>query len=238
MLNSMILFSNLLILFTGKDAVAIQHWTERPKNGWKIFPGRGCGNLIPIKILDSMPQDTLSLTCALVRKPFLPKEPISMPFMINGLVTTSKGKKTKAFHNWGEKFRITFEIEVNQEFSTETWLNVFHMTIGGNMGKHGDRIPALFVNKAKFFHFTMSIGDKKNYVWNFNYQLKKAYSVEIMQKLVAGKYMYCIQIDGQSHCKENTTPRSFDFVQLYLSDPWYETFSKFGKLWNFSVFYL
>ena len=233
----MLLLGLLLILFIGKDAFAIQHWTEKPKIGWKVFPGRGCGNLVPIKILDSMPQDTSSLTCTLVRKPLLSKETTPMAFMINGLVTTTKGKKTKVFHNWGEKFLIKFEIEVNQELTTN-WLNVFHMTIGGNMGKHGDRIPALFVNKAKFFHFTMSIGDKKNYVWNFNYQLNKAYSVEIMQKLVAGKYMYCIQIDGQSHCKENTTPRSFDSVQLYLSDPWHETFSKFGKLWNFSVFYL
>ena len=227
----------LLILFIGKDAFAIQHWTEKPKIGWKVFPGRGCGNLVPIKILDSMPQDTSSLTCTLVRKPLLSKETTPMAFMINGLVTTTKGNKAKVFHNWGEKFLIKFEIEVNQELTTN-WLNVFHMTIGGNMGKHGDRIPALFVNKAKFFHFTMSIGDKKNYVWNFNYQLNKAYSVAIMQKLVAGQYIYCIQIDGQSHCKENTTPRSFDFVQLYLSDPWHETFSKFGKLWNFSVFYI
>ena len=29
-----------------------------------------------------------------------------------------------------------------------------------------------------------------------------------------------------------------DSVQLYLSGPWGETFSKFGKLWNFSVSYL
>jgi hypothetical protein len=234
----MLLLFLLSILFIGKGTFAIQHWTERPKNGWKIFPGRGCGNLVPIKILDFMPLDTSSLTCTIVRKPLLSKETTPMAFTINGLVTTTKGNKTKVFHNWGEKFCVTFEIEVNQEF-TATWLNVFHMTIGGNMGKHGDRIPALFVNKAKFFHFTMSIGDKNNYVWNFNYQLDKTYSVEIMQKPVAGKFEYCIEIDGQSsHCIENTTPRSFDSVQLYLSGPWGETFSKFGKLWNFSVSYL
>ena len=233
----MLLLFLLSILFIGKDTFAIQHWTERPKNGWKIFPGRGCGNLVPIKFLDYMPQDTSTLTCTIVRKPLLSKETTPMGFTINGLVTTTKGNKTKVFHNWGEKFLVKFEIEVNHQLTTN-WLNVLHMTIGGNSGKHGDRIPALFANKSKFFHFTMSIGDKKNYAWNFNYQLNKAYSVEIMQKPVAGKYMYCIQIDGQSHCKENTTPRSFDSVQLYLSDPWHETFSKFGKLWNFSVFYL
>ena len=235
----MLLLVVLLILFTVKDAFGIQYWTERPNDGWKIFPGRGCGTLNPIKILDFMPLDTSSLTCTIIRKPFLHKEqPISKPFMINGLVTTIKGHKTKVFHKWGEKFRVKFEIEVNQEF-TDTWLNVFHMTIGQNNKEHGDRIPALFVNKGKHFHFVTSIGDKHNHVWNFNYQLDKTYSVEIMQKPVAGKFEYCIEVDGQSsHCIENTTPRSFDSVQLYLSGPWGETFSKFGKLWNFSVFYL
>ena len=234
----MLLLFLLSILFTGKDTFAIQHWTERPKNGWKIFPGRGCGNLVPIKILDYMPQDTSSLTCTLVREPLLSKKTTPMAFMINGLVTTTKGNKTKVFHNWGEKFLIKFEIEVNQELTTN-WLNVFHMTIGQNSKEHGDRIPALFVNRSKKFSFAMNIGNDQDHVWKFNYQLNKTYSVEIMQKLVAGKLMYCIKIDGQSsHCKENTTPRSFDSVQLYLSDPWHETFSSIGKLWNFSVLYL
>ena len=225
----------ILILFTSKDAFAIQHWTERPRNGWKIFTGRGCGNLVPIKFLDSMPQDTSSLTCTLVRKPLLATEPTKMSFTINGLVTMSRGNKAKVFHNWGEKFLITFEIEVNQEF-TDHWLNVFHMTIGGNNGKN-ERIPAVFVNKAKKIIFVMS--NEHKHVWDFNYELNKKYSVEIEQKPEGGKFMYCIQIDGESsHCKENTTPRSFDSVQLYLSDPWHETFSKFGKLWNFSVSYL
>ena len=234
----MLLLLLLSILFIGKNTFAIQHWTERPKNGWKIFPGRGCGNLVPIKFLDYMPQDTSTLTCTIVRKPLLSKETTPMGFTINGLVTTTKGNKTKVFHNWGEKFLIKFEIEVNQELTTN-WLNVFHMTIGQNNKEHGDRIPALFVNKAKYFAFTMSNGNQHNYVWKFDYQLDTTYSVEIMQKPMAEKLMYCIQIDGQSsHCKENTLPRSFDSVQLYLSDPWFETFSKFGKLWNFSVFYI
>ena len=231
----MLLLFVLSILFIGKDTFAIQHRTERPKNGWKIFPGRGCGNLVPIKFLDYMPQDTSTLTCTILRKPLLSKETTPMGFTINGLVTTTKGNKTKVFHNWGEKFLIKFEIEINQEF-TMGWLNVFHMTIGGNNGKN-ERIPAVFVNKAKYFRFVIS--NENKHVWDFSYEVSKKYSVEIEQKTVAGKFMYCIQIDGQSsNCKENTLPRSFDSVQLYLSDPWYETFSKFGKLWNFSVFYL
>ena len=97
--------------------------------------------------------------------------------MLNGLVALSKdSKESKVFRDWGKQFSIKFEIEITKEFSTPTWLNVFHMTIGGNNHQHGDRIPALFIRNTKKLFFTMSVGDKHNYHWNFPYQLNQNYS--------------------------------------------------------------
>ena len=161
--------------------------------------------------------------------------------MLNGLVALSKdSKKSKVFRDWGKQFSIKFEIEITKDFTSPTWLNVFHMTIGGNNHQHGDRIPALFIRNTKKLFFTMSVGDNHNYHWNFPYQLNQNYSVEIEQKweIQSEKLMFCIQIDGNSvHCKENLVPRSFQEVYLYLSDKWFTTFADYGKLRNFKIIY-
>ena len=82
----------------------------------------------------------------------------------------------------GKEYSIEFQIEVNKEFSTPEYLNVFHMTSTGNdCCNHGDRIPALFVNKKKNLHFTSSIGSHGNYHFNFPYELNKTYHIVISQ---------------------------------------------------------
>ena len=50
--------------------------------------------------------------------------------MLNGLVALNKdSKNSKVFRDWGKQFSIKFEIEITKEFTSPTWLNVFHMTI-------------------------------------------------------------------------------------------------------------
>ena len=82
-----------LFAFICKDILAIQYWTERP-NGWKVIPGRGCGNLIPIKFVDSMDQDkeySIKHGCLFPSKLNLPKSFVDR-FSLTAIKTLSESR--------------------------------------------------------------------------------------------------------------------------------------------------
>ena len=55
---------------------------------------------------------------------------------------------------WSDEFTIEFDVIVTSEL-TDTWHNIFHVTTGDNCCKLGDRIPAVWANKAKHFHISL-----------------------------------------------------------------------------------
>ena len=128
-------------------------------------------------------------------------------------------------------------IQVTNEL-TDEWHNIFHMTIGGNKEKYGDRIPAVWVNKAKYFLIWSGIsGDPLTYYQNYNYNLNQWVHIEILQKENSnGEIIYSIEIDGLTvHEVVNTQPQRFEKVILYTSDPWYPSFASFGELKNLNI---
>ena len=128
-------------------------------------------------------------------------------------------------------------IQVTNEL-TDEWHNIFHMTIGGNMENYGDRIPAVWVNKAKYFLIWSGIsGNPLTYYQNDNYNLNQWYHIEILQKENSnGEIIYSIEIDGFTvHEVVNTLPQRFEKVILYTSDPFYRSFAPFGELRNLNI---
>merc|ERR1711971_946412 len=138
----------------------------------------------------------------------------------------------------GKEYSVKFDIEVNKEFSNVEWLNVFHLTsTDNNCCNHGDRIPALFVNKNKNLQFSTSIGNNGHHFFNFPYELNRTYHVMILQTQIhAGRFELCTKIDSIIfHCVRNDQPRIFENVLLYLSDPWHRSFENYGKLSNLKI---
>ena len=73
-----------------------------------------------------------------------------------------KGKLKESFQNWGDVYSIEFDIVVN-EIPSEL-VNVFQFTgTNGDVGTHGDRIPALFLNPVGDFIFRTSLGNDANF---------------------------------------------------------------------------
>ena len=120
---------------------------------------------------------------------------------------------------------------------TDTYHNVFHMTIGGNNAQYGDRIPAVFVDKAQYFHITSAVSGNLNYYQNYKYTLKQWYHFEIIQEEnCKGEVIYSILMDGFTvHQVVNTLPQRFEKVILYTSDPFYPSFASFGELKNLNI---
>jgi hypothetical protein len=166
------------------------------------------------------------------------KENFAQIEKFEGEVELTKGNKVnQVFNNWGREYLVKLDIEINAEF-TENWLNVFHMTnTDNNCCNQGDRLPAMFINKDKWFQLSSSLGSSGDHVFKFYYELNTPYHVEISQTDFGhGNFQFCIRINNVDvYCKKNNHPRMFDGVRLYLSDPWHGVLNGKGKLSNLEV---
>ena len=137
---------------------------------------------------------------------------------------------------WGRQFKVTFDVKVTNDLQ-KTWHNILHITQGSKDGQYGDQIPAIWANKAKYFHICSAVNEDPQYCKNHNYQLNQWYHFEIKQvEKLNGKIVYSIKIDGITiHEVVNSMASRFKEVDLYLSDPWSPSLASFGKLKNLKV---
>ena len=105
------------------------------------------------------------------------------------------------------------------------WANIFHNTIGSNMGAPGTRTPAIYTRPGSHAISVMSyINGDANYVITLSPhpKLYEWYKILVEQQLVEGKYIFSISVnDNEYHSVENTTPQTFYNVDMWVSDPWY-----------------
>ena len=161
---------------------------------------------------------------------------LSSPLNLSGCWDITKGNLTKDYINWGDIYSIEFDIVVTK--LNDDWMNVFHFTgTNKNYGDHGDRVPALFINKAGYFHFVTSLNDNANYDKSFHSELGRTYHVTIQQSKEGNKYWYEIVLDSGSILREqNMNPQTYSTVKLYTSDPWHDPFSSdFGNVCNVKI---
>ena len=87
----------------------------------------------------------------------------------------------------GKEFSISFELFINN-LTTVPWESVIHLTTDGNIGKMGDRIPGVWVNKDKQFHVVFAInGEDNRHKAVGTAEENKWIKVEISQKPTADK---------------------------------------------------
>ena len=56
-----------------------------------------------------------------------------------------------------------------------------------DQSKYGDRVPAIFYNKAGYLQITNALSGDKNFRFNYNIDLDKLYHIEIAQEDKDGK---------------------------------------------------
>ena len=88
----------------------------------------------------------------------------------------------------GKQFSITFDLLINK-ISGEAFQSVLHLTMGHDIGRMGDRIPAIWVTNNKELVVVSAISGNMNYYHRFIPGMveKKWMKVEISQKPFLGK---------------------------------------------------
>ena len=142
----------------------------------------------------------------------------------------SQGQIWQTFDNWGNTFKIEFDIKVD-EAAPQTWVNVFHFTNGGNCCGKGSRIPAFWIQKPNHFLICTAIDNNGNYCWTNQFDYGQKYHFEISQD---ANGIFKIIRDGQLKSEiQNSQPQDYNNVKAYLSDPWHAEF--LGCIENFQV---
>ena len=71
----------------------------------------------------------------------------------------------KDVKNWGPEFEVSTDLRF-VKFDSSTYFSVIHVTIGGNIGRIGDRIPAVWTRRGALnsLHVSTAIGANGDFV--------------------------------------------------------------------------
>ena len=142
----------------------------------------------------------------------------------------SQGQILQTFDNWGNTFKIEFDITVD-EAAPHQYANVFHFTNGENCCGKGSRIPAFWIEKPRRFLICTAINNNGNHCWYNQFDYGQKYHFEISQD---ANGIFKIIRDGQLKSEiQNSQPQDYNNVEAYLSDPWHVEF--LGCIENFQV---
>ena len=143
------------------------------------------------------------------------------------LATISKMKKQYSVH---------VEFMINESFPTNVWHNMFHATISGGKDVYGSRIPGIWIkhqNGNMFALISAAVNGEKSYQCTtpgIPVQLNKWRTISVSQIKVGGEYQYKIEMNGElKHMVNNTQPREFQHVKIYISDPWHRAVSGYVR---------
>ena len=138
---------------------------------------------------------------------------------------------------WSKEYEIKFDLFAF--YLPDSFVNIFHVTKGGNNDDYGDRIPSIYAKGGNnpFLHICSSISGNKNYCKNYNISSSTWISLRISQNKVENEsYVFECSIDNiVLDTIENELPLEFESVKVYASNPWVPAFN--GILRNVEICY-
>ena len=172
---------------------------------------------------------------SLAQTAFKLKKTLGCITLIQDEVPIRKSKLLETLPIVNPKFEVKFDI-FPTSLPSVTWASIVHLTVGNNIGEHGDRIPGIWLNSNSFWYVTSSVSGNKDHWHKFtNVSLNSWTSFRIWQdQLPDGTYMFEYSInDDTIYSIFNNDPRSFRNVKIYASDPWHVAAK--AKIRNFQV---
>eukprot|EP00092_Neocalanus_flemingeri_P021315 GFUD01023102.1.p1 GENE.GFUD01023102.1~~GFUD01023102.1.p1 ORF type:complete len:188 (-),score=16.02 GFUD01023102.1:745-1308(-) len=136
-------------------------------------------------------------------------------------IVISQGNLITTLKYIGKEYKVAFDLEINSYGSG--WNQVVHFTTGGDGGKYGQRIPAVFTDGSEYIQIASAVNGIGNYYENVPIDPQvQEYHIEISQSLYYNKYWYNIAMNHVSvFTVENTDAQKFDNVEMWAGDPWY-----------------
>jgi len=135
--------------------------------------------------------------------------------------TVTKNNQIATIANFGPEYRVAVDIMVHS--ASSVWNSILRFTsTGGDCCNVGDRIPAIFYNSGGHLLIESAVNERGNYGPTYGIDLEEWYHIEIFQTILNGKFYYIVNINGTEIINvENTKPRSFEDVKVFVGDYFY-----------------
>lgn len=144
-------------------------------------------------------------------------------FAINNKIDTEKDKLVSTIPNLPKVYNVSFSVKPTAFIGEYT--NVLHFTTDGNSGTMGDRTPGVWF-RNDILHIASAVNGKPNYFFDTPKLAKDQWTdVTIINAEAGESFIYEILLNGKRvHVTINTTPREYENVLVYVTDPWYSKF--------------
>jgi len=155
----------------------------------------------------------------------------------NHLFRPRRGNLLTSLSLWPKEYEIKFDFF--PFFLPDSFVNILHVTKGGNNDVYGDRSPSIYAKGGSdpFLHICSSINGNKNYCMNFNISSNTWISLRIAQKK-AENQSYEIEYTVDNIVMDtvvNGLAMEFENVKIYSSNPWVPSLN--GILRNVEICY-
>ena len=155
----------------------------------------------------------------------------------NHLFRPRRGNLLTSLSIWPKEYEIKFDFF--PFFLPDSFVNIFHVTKGGNNDVYGDRSPSIYAKGGSdpFLHICSSINGNKNYCMNYNISSNTWISLRIAQKKADNK-SYEIEYTVDNIVMDivvNGLAMEFENVKIYSSNPWVPSLN--GILRNVEICY-
>ena len=118
-----------------------------------------------------------------------------------------------------KEYELSFELMPTSFLNN--WTSVIHLTVDGDNRKYGNRTPGVWFQPDNYLYFNSALNGLIS-ISAVKVQLTEWTKVKISQLLIDKKYISSIKIaETEIFTTQNTFPKDFKSVKVYLSDPWY-----------------
>ena len=153
------------------------------------------------------------------------------------LFRPKRGNVVTTLSIWPKEYEIKFDFF--PFFLPDSFVNIFHVSKGGNNNIYGDRSPSIYAKGGSepFLHICSAINGNKNYCQNYNISSNTWTSLMISQKKTSNdsyEVEYTIN-DILMDTVVNGLALEFEDVNIYASNPWVPSFN--GILRNVEICY-
>ena len=103
-------------------------------------------------------------------------------FTDTGLEVVHQDTLVAQLTDWGPAYQVSLEMKINSFPQQSNWSEVLRVTsTNRNLGSVGDRIPAIFANKAGFIQVCTQVGTDANWCKNYTISQGVWYMLELGQ---------------------------------------------------------
>jgi hypothetical protein len=141
-----------------------------------------------------------------------------------GEIKLEKDNLIKTLPKLGEEWEISFDFKPD-DYTTEGYTSILHLSINDDVTQIGDRIPAIFYHHIHGLHISTAIGNDPNSHRDVMPAppVGKWTSIVVSQLKTGSTPTVSVKADGADPFSvENPAPTEFSDVKVYAADPWWD----------------